>query len=134
VSKREKLVKLAVLIIIAAGFILGNGMVFSQSGISYASPMPYMLEDVLDPDKAPISIWGDVWYENMTSVAGVEVRLFATDELFADYVYTDLFGEFHSEAMFDTGQLVKITIMEEVFVRQIPITDEESFYLGLFIV
>jgi hypothetical protein len=67
-----------------------------------------------------------------TLAAGVNVRIFATDELFSETVLTDDEGEFRSYSDYRSGQVLTLTIEGQRFRAFIPYFARGSVYLGEF--
>lgn len=94
------------------------------------SPLPALMRE-----GAQIHVYGDVWCYNETTeypAFNTSVRIFATDELKSEIVFTDMDGYFMSTSTYEAGQILTITILDnrhEVFIGYNEIDD---FYLGRF--
>lgn len=84
-----------------------------------------------------VYVTGYVYYFNETTLietpaVGVEVRIFATDELFDEYVFTDEEGFFYSNERYEAGQVLKLTIGEAKFYPFIDYYVDDTVFLGAF--
>ena len=84
-----------------------------------------------------VYVTGYVYYFNETTfvetpAVDVEVRIFATDELFDEYVFTDEDGFFYSNERYEAGQVLKLTIEEAKFYPFIDYYVEDTVFLGAF--
>lgn len=115
-----------ILFAVAVVMLLTVGGLFQgslQSG-SY-SPAPAMIwqgENII--------VYGRLMYDNNTPAVGIEVRMFAVDELFDVYDITDGNGYFGSVETFEAGQFIKVEVDGE---RLFPTEQEEDYQQDSFI-
>jgi len=100
--------------------------------MSYYSPAPAAMYG-----GELVYVTGYVYYFNETTfeetpAVDVEVRIFATDELFDEYVFTDEDGFFYSNERYEAGQVLKLTIGEAKFYPFIDYYVEDTVFLGAF--
>lgn len=94
------------------------------------SPLPALMQE-----GAQIHVYGDVWYFNETieyPAFNVSVRIFATDELKSEVVFTDADGYFLSILTYEAGQILTITIRDYRYETFIGYNELSDFYLGRF--
>ena len=115
-------------------------------GAMYVSPLMMNtyspLPALMSPWSDRVHVYGQVVYENQTPAVGVDVKMFATDELITDIVYTDSDGYFISSVLFDTGQVITVTINgervrvgnAEPFVDYNAQENQGPFWIGIFII
>ena len=66
---------------------------------------------------------------------GVSIDLFATDGLLHDIVTTNDEGRFYSMVKFESGQIMRVDILEQRFTRFIDyFVEGGTFNLGTFII
>ncbi len=87
----------------------------------------------------PTGVYGFVYQEpfnettgEWTSASGVNVRIFATDELVSEIVVTDSEGRFRGQRTYRPGQVVTLTIEGQRFRAFIPYFARGSVNLGDF--
>lgn len=100
--------------------------------MSYYSPAPAAMYG-----GELVYVTGYVYYFNETifeetPAVDVEVRIFATDELFHEYVFTDEDGFFYSNERYEAGQVLKLTIGETNFYPFIDYYVDDTVFLGAF--
>jgi len=100
--------------------------------MSYYSPAPAAMHG-----GELVYVTGYVYYFNETTfvetpAVDVEVRIFATDELFDEYVFTDEEGFFYSNERYEAGQVLKLTIRETNFYPFIGYYVDDTVFLGAF--
>ncbi len=81
-----------------------------------------------------VHVEGFVYWSNYTPAAGVEVRIFATDELTSETVLTDVDGQFYGEQRYEAGQVLVLTIIGQRFRVFIPYFAGGTVSLGDFFV
>lgn len=81
-----------------------------------------------------VHVEGFVYRSNCTPAAGVEVRIFATDELTSETVLTDVDGRFYGEQRYEAGQVLVLTIMGQRFRVFIPYFARGAVSLGDFLI
>jgi hypothetical protein len=122
------------LLLILSVFYIG-GISVPLSVNEYSPPAAYFGRA---PDNK-IHVYGDVLYENNSAAAGIEVRLFATDELIEDYVITDINGRFFSSVAFNSGQLITVSyngvrLSERGLFIDYNASPNIDYYMGTFVV
>ena len=134
-KKKERLIQVAVICILIITLFSSAGQVtFSSWESGEYSPMPEAIDDLINPDRDPVQVSGRVVYDvNETPVVGLEVRLFAADELTVEYVTTDFEGYFYSSNYYETGQIIKVTYGEYLYLPNIPYNQDEIYFLGTFL-
>lgn len=118
-------------------FIVTGVLYYTPLTMNVYSPLPAMMSPFSDR----VNVEGRIMYINKTPVIGVEVTLFATDELVLDSVFTDDYGNFISAIKFDTGQIITVTIdgqrlrigYDEPFIDYDATDSMGPFWLGTFI-
>ena len=93
----------------------------------------------------PVTVYGQVVFHNRTPASNIEVRLFAVDELFEEFVLTDFQGYFYSNSYFEAGQYVKVEVngmrlfsthlddvRQDAFVEYDAIFNDR-IYLGIYV-
>jgi hypothetical protein len=95
-------------VMILFGFTVFGGV--GPFSIGEYAPMPAYLS----PFDTEVFVYGQVTFANGTYAIGIEVRLFATDQLIEDIVFTDHMGFFISSVKFKTGQIISVTIGNEM--------------------
>lgn len=113
------LVFLGMILIIGISFNQLSLMSFSQD--VYAPGAPVLMEGGRESVEYVI-VYGYVFRFNTTlgydmPVVDVKVRLWATDELFEDVVWTDNDGRYESTVVFRVGQLVSVLVEGTRYVR-----------------
>ena len=83
---------------------------------------------------ADIRVTGFVYWSNYTPAEGVEVRIFATDELTSEIVLTYADGQFYSEQRYEAGQVLVLTIMSQRFRVFITYDARGTVEIGDFII
>jgi len=120
------------LIIIGFGFYQG-GLNIPLSMDFYSPPAAIYMED----RAAVVRVFGDVFYVNGTPADGIAVRLFATDQLIENNLFTDSDGFFISTEYFEAGQILTI-VMDNDYSKRFSVfvgyTTVDDFYLGMFII
>jgi hypothetical protein len=81
-----------------------------------------------------IYVKGFVYWSNYTPAKGVEVRIFATDELTSETVLTYVGGQFYSGQSYEAGQVLVLTIMGQRFRAFIPYFARGAVSLGDFLI
>jgi hypothetical protein len=130
------------LIVIGAGFYYGG--IHLPMQFNFYSPPAAWWHNIRDaPEAAPapeapsaVQVYGRVYWDNMTLASFIEIRIFATDELFEEIVPTDEFGVFYSTNAYDTGQIVTLWYGEyRLYGNDFIYYDAVSpFYLGEFVI
>lgn len=120
------------LIVIGLGFYTGAIHIPFSLDV-YSPPAAFM-----SPSRATGRVYGRAVYENGTAAKDIRVRLFATDQLIEDIVFTDEEGYFMSDEEFCDGQIITIAFGEEYRAYQsfIPYDMEYDFTydMGTFVV
>ncbi|TET12633.1 MAG: hypothetical protein E3J82_04155 [Candidatus Thorarchaeota archaeon] len=81
-----------------------------------------------------VRVEGFVYWSNYTPAAGVEVRIFATDELTSETVLSDVDGQFYGEQRYESGQVLVLTIIGQRFRVFIPYFARGLVSLGDFLI
>jgi len=81
-----------------------------------------------------VRVEGFVYWSNYTPATGVEVRIFATDELTSETVLTDVDGQFYGEQRYEAGQVLVLTIIGQRFRVFIPYFARGVVSLGDFLI
>ena len=81
-----------------------------------------------------IHVTGFVYWSNGTPAEGVEVRIFATDELTSEIVLTHMDGQFRSNQTYEAGQVLVLTVMAQRFRVFIPYFAGGTVSLGDFFI
>lgn len=122
------------------------GLLALVSGVMYYTPMAMNvyspLPAMMSPNQARVHVEGRIVDIEGLPVGGVEVTLFATDELVTDVVYTNDDGHFLSNLRFDVGQVITVsvngTLLREggamPFVEYDVQEDWGPFWLGTFVI
>lgn len=85
-----------------------------------------------------VYVEGYVYYLDETDLSlkiparEVEVRIFATDELFDEYIFTDGEGFFYSLERYEAGQVLTLTIEEKRFYPFIDYGESGTVFIGEF--
>lgn len=135
-TKSYNWLKLGVVLLVIVAFAFGNSsMMFTTYSSGEYSPFPAMMDDIMNPEKAiqRVRISGWVLYKTNMPVEFTEVTLFAADDLLSEIVITNEDGIFFSTLYFSTGQLIRVSILEKVFVESIPYAPkDDSVSIGTF--
>jgi hypothetical protein len=111
-------------------------IVMTVSPLFYAPVMhdEYSAAPALFMGGADIHVTGFVYWSNYTPAEGVEVRIFATDELTSETVLTYVDGQFYSGQRYEAGQVLVLTIIGQRFRVFIPYFAKGMVSLGDFFI
>lgn len=121
------------LLVIGVAFYIGAIQLPLSMNV-YSPPAAY-----LSPSRSEGRVYGRVLYLNDTPAVGIEIRLFATDQLIEDRVTTDYDGYFMSNVFFDAGQIITVSFVGlelQRFQEFVPydMQDDFEFFIGLFVI
>jgi len=118
--------------------LVSGALYYAPLAMNVYSPLPAMMS----PNQARVQVEGRIVDTEGLPVGGVEVTLFATDDLMTDVVYTNDNGHFLSNLRFNAGQVITVSVNNTLlreggtmpFVKYDVQEDWGPIWLGTFVI